>query len=520
MRLDLAKIALIPVLCVVVVLAAATPVRGDDTLSRRERGDLAIKARAILKKHCFECHGGPESRGTIKVLDHSGMIANAPNPLPFVAPGKAATSLVIQFLEDGSMPPGDRTRPTNEDIKTLKEWVQATAPSYPFDFNDAATLDVMLRDLDNRPDDAPHLRYFSLAHLIREGAELPDLKKAESELYRSLTWCGVKPPPGKLAAEPVDDSATLFRFDVRHAGWDNRELFYRSPKDGKPDMYRITPYDVILLEYPFASALDPADGIAKKLDAYFTKTQLALRVPFLRADWVAERLAMKAPLADDIRSLNELATALKKENSPELGKEAKIPCGTPSRAFAGKNPVPAAEKASPARPILPLSAWYTGDCQPDAPQFSLKVEAVDLAGKQLKETNTKTPFRLKVTTDRKIHYVLLMVWADGEAAIQPTKQEGLLEKAGDHFLVPQGKGAFQIPGILTGEAKANEYFVLLASTEKIPMPTVILSRHSRGPDCLDEKRFPVFRFVFDADAKFDQSQVVRKVVAVTVTEKK
>ena len=519
MRFDLAKITLIPVLCVVVVLAVATPVRGDDTLSRRERGDLAIKARAILKKHCFECHGGPESRGTIKVLDHSGMIANAPNPLPFVVPGKAATSVAIQFLEDGSMPPGDRPRPTNEEIKTLKEWVQATAPSYPFDFNDGATLDVMLRDLDNRPEDAPHLRYFSLAHLIREGAELPDLNKAEKDLYRSLTWCGVKPPPGKLAAEPVDDSATLFRFDVRHAGWDNRELFYRSPKDGKPDMYRITPYDVVLLEYPFASALDPANGIAKKLDAYFAKTQLARRVPFLRADWVAERLAIKAPLADDLRSLNELAAALKKENSPELGKEEKVPCGTPSRAFAAKNPVPAAGKGSLVRPILPLSAWYTGDCQPDVPQFSLKVEAVDQSGNPAKELAKNSLLRLKVTTDRKVHYVLLTVLNDGEVWIQSTKQDGLLEKAGEHFLGPPTTGAFKLTGVLTGEPKGNEYYVLLASTEKIPMPNVILSRHSRGPDCLEDKRFPIFRFVFDADAKFDQSQVVRKVVAVTVTEK-
>src|SRR5437867_185664 len=99
MRLGLAKITLTPVLCVLVIFATTGPVRGDDALSRREKGDLAIKARAILKKHCFECHGGPESRGTIKVLDHSGLIATAPNPLPFVAPGKAATSLVIQFLE-------------------------------------------------------------------------------------------------------------------------------------------------------------------------------------------------------------------------------------------------------------------------------------------------------------------------------------------------------------------------------------------------------------------------------------
>ena len=98
--------------CVLALLASSAFVRADETLTRREKGDLAIKARAILKKHCFECHGGPDSRGTIQVLEYSRLVATGPNPVPFVAPAKAADSQIVQFLEDGSMPPGDRPRPT------------------------------------------------------------------------------------------------------------------------------------------------------------------------------------------------------------------------------------------------------------------------------------------------------------------------------------------------------------------------------------------------------------------------
>jgi hypothetical protein len=48
---------------------------------------------------------------------------------------------------------------------------------------------------------------------------------------------------------------------------------------------------------------------------------------------------------------------------------------------------------------------------------------------------------------------------------------------------------------------------------------VVRSRHSDSPDGREKGCFPVYRFVFDGAAKFDQSLVVRRVVAVTVTDK-
>jgi hypothetical protein len=524
MRVNVVIRARTSIVCVLVLLATSAPARAAGELTRREKGDLAIKARAILKKHCFECHGGSESRGTIQVLDHSRLVAAGPNPVPFVAPDKAAGSQIIQFLEEGSMPPGDRPRPSNEEIQTLKEWIACTAPSYPAAFDDRTTLNAILNDLQQHADQAPNLRYFSLAHLIKDDADLPNLKKVEFDLQKALTWCGVKPPAGKLPAEPVDGTATLFRFDVRHAGWDNHELFFRSPKGGNADIYRLTPYDLILLEYPHAVTLPPADALAERLNSYVQAARLARPAPFLRADWLAEKVARLTPLADDLKSLGELSAALQKQNPRELGKERNMPCGPATRAFAAKNPVPAAPKAESARPVLPLTAWYSGDCQANAPAFALTVEAIDVGGKTVKEIAPGAPFRLKVTTDRKVNFVLLNVFANRDVEILRTKQGGFLE-AGQHFLVPPAEGGkaaggFKIPGILTGEKQANEYFVLLASTEKITPPTIVRSRHAAGnPDCMDEKRYPIYRFIFDTDAKFDQSMVVRKVIAITVTEK-
>jgi hypothetical protein len=505
------------VVCLIALLAP--PAQAEEALTRREKGDLAIKARAILKKHCLECHGGTESRGTVQVLNHARLVATGPNPVLFVSPGEDKDSQIIQFIEEGSMPPGDRPRPTEEETRTLKEWIRASAPSYPRDFDDRSTIEAMLADLDQHAEEAPHLRYFSLAHLIRDDEPLPDLEKVEFNLQRALTWCGVKPPPGKPAAEPVDGTATLFRFDVRLAGWDFGELFYHSPRSGRSGIYPLKPYDLILLEYPHGFGLTGDDPIAKRLDEYFTTAGIARRVPCLRADWLAEKLAKNAPLADDLRGLGELATALQKSGSPELGKEEKMPCGPATRPFAAKNPAPPAPRAEAVRSILPLSAWYTGDCQANAPSFSLGIAPVDMGGKTLTTMRTDTKYRFKVTTDRRVNFVLLSVYADGDVGIVPTRQGGVLLEAGDHFLSPENSGAFVMTTPPTGESTATEYFVLLASIEKLPTPVVIRSRHSDGPDCREKGFYPIFRFVLDGDAKFDQSRIVRKVVAVTVTDK-
>ena len=112
-------------------------------------------------------------------------MAAGPNPVPFVSPGQDEASQIIQFIEDGSMPPGDRPRPTDEETGTLKEWIRETAPSYPRDFDDRTTLEAMLADLRQHAEEAPHLRYFSLAHLIRDNEPLPDLKKVEFDLQRA-----------------------------------------------------------------------------------------------------------------------------------------------------------------------------------------------------------------------------------------------------------------------------------------------------------------------------------------------
>jgi hypothetical protein len=492
-------------------------------LSPREKGNLAIQARSILNKYCSECHNGKSgSRGTITVLDHSKLLATGSNPIPFVLPKKAEASQIIQFIEDGTMPPGNRARPSADETAILKKWIAASAPSYPISFDEQSTLKAMLDDLESQPPNViPHLRYFSLAHLVGEGGALNSLGAAELQLRAALNWCN----PGMVPAPvPVDGTATLYRFDIHQMGWDGRELFFSAPKGAAAGLSNLTPYDLILLEYPHGFRLPDDHPQSSRLNEYLKKAKQIQPVPFLRADWLAAKIGKDKPLAADLKSLNELQQSLKSQGFPPLRQEAKVPCGLKPRAFIDREQLTAAARPE-SLPVLPLGSWYLGDCRTEPAPFAVKVEAITADSKPVKSLTKGTPFRLRVTTDHDIHFVLLMVWADGSVVVQATNKGSFLS-SGSSMLMPVDKdnkaqGAFQITDILTGETKAMEYFVLLASSTELPTTTIVKSRHASTQTCEEELRFPISRFFFDPEAKkdFDPSRVVRVVVPLEVTAK-
>jgi mono/diheme cytochrome c family protein len=499
------------------LLASSLPAHAESAppATPREKGDRAIRARAILRKYCHECHGEQEKKGTLAVMNHARLVASGPNPVPFVAPRDAARSQIIQFIEDGSMPPGARARPSPDEVAALKAWIADAATHFPTSFDADATLKLLLDDHASRPDDATHVRYLSLAHLVRDGAPPPDLAVAEGDLFEALRGCGLTTMP-----VPVDGPATLYRLDTRQAGWDSRALFVQETREPKSaeGLHTLAPYDLVLLEYPHAASLSKGHSLATPLNDYLTRAQLARPVPLVRADWLTGVLRKDAPLAADLKSLSELHAALKKADDPPAGQEAKMPCGPRPRAFGGVNPVLAVPRAEHPGAVLPLSSWYAGDCQSLQPPFTLTADVFETeGGKVVSSVEKGKPFKLRVTTDRQAHFLLLVIWSNGQAAVQLTQKNRFLT-AGEHLLGPDGKD-FTIASILTGEKEATEYFVLLASPEPLPTPVIVRSRHSRSPTCEKPPRYPVYRFVFPPAATFDATTVVRKVIPLTVTAK-
>lgn len=104
-------------------LAAAAPSPVDS--------DLATRAEAILRNHCYECHS--HSADKIKaglLVDGRAAMLQGGDSGPVIVPGDPDSSLLIQAVRytdvDLEMPP--KTRLPDEDIALLEEWVRQDAP--------------------------------------------------------------------------------------------------------------------------------------------------------------------------------------------------------------------------------------------------------------------------------------------------------------------------------------------------------------------------------------------------------
>jgi mono/diheme cytochrome c family protein len=495
------------------LLAPAPPARGDDApaLTQRATGDLAIQARAVLRKYCAECHGDAQPRGRLAVGDHKTLVSPQP-PVPFVNLRDPARSQVIEFIEDGSMPPGGRARPTPEELATLKQWVAAQAPGYPRAFDDKTTLALVLDNwAEQKPADQPFLRYVSFGHLVRDDEPLPNLGAAEVALQKALLAASGK----SVAPVQVDSARTLFRLDTRTLGWETPDLFDRVEKGvARPDAYPMVPFDLILLEYPHGSAAPAKDDA--RLPAFLKTTKQLRPVPFLRGDWLSRSLAPGAPLADDLRSLVDLAAA--KAKNPDAS-----PCGPVVRPFAagGLASRITAPVVAGRSPLPPLSARYLGSFGPTPDPLGVKVEAVRIlkGNAPTFEVEEGEKFRLRVTADRDVRCLLLVVLATGDVRVQPlaTANEGNLVKPGTSALFgPKPNTPFEAGGILTGGDSEVEHYVLIAAEQEVPVPTIVRSRHADAFDCPGKNQAPIWRFVFE---KPPDGATVRKVVPLTVRKK-
>jgi hypothetical protein len=492
-RIALLLLALLP--------AAA---RGAEPAAPRDRGDLAIRARAVLRKYCAECHDEKPTRTRLSLLDHRQVTADRGNLVRFVTPGDPGGSRLLELVEDGAMPPGGRPRPSAAEVATLRDWIAAKTPHYPKEFDDPYVLAAVRDDLAHQKwDAAPPFRYLSFAHLVGD-ADPPDLKTAEQRLRDALAAAAGRQPD----LHPLDAAATVFRLDLRDTGWLTADLFDRIEGLAPRGAYPIVPFDLLLLEYPYTVAA-PQD---ERLGKFLNDARQLRPVPFLRADWVADTLRKDGPLAADLLSLTELAAAKDKPDPP---------CGPVPRPFAGARPVGGRPPApSPLAPVLPpLGAWYSGDVSAERPLFTLSVEVADKDGKPLAEVPAGGPFHLKVRATADASFTVLRVNADGEVRLQPVG-EGTQLKAGKERLLATDTGPpFHARAGLRGAASATEYIVVIATDAQLPELTVIRSRHSEGEDCVRMNRYPIHRFIpAGKGEKFDPARVVRKVVPLKVVK--
>jgi uncharacterized membrane protein len=101
--------------------------------ARRTAEKQAPLVRAILRRHCVECHGSKPGRAkkNLHILDHQGLLDSARR---IVVPGAPEDSRLIQRIADGSMPPEEEEvrlpRVSEEELTILKEWIRGGAPPF------------------------------------------------------------------------------------------------------------------------------------------------------------------------------------------------------------------------------------------------------------------------------------------------------------------------------------------------------------------------------------------------------
>src|SRR5687767_8364270 len=103
--------------------SAATSARAADS-----QGNAAA-AMAVLKTHCYKCHGEQFKVEGMNVLDVDGLLQPRRDDMAYVTAGSPKKSAIYQRMARGDMPPRSvTTRPTPEELQAVEAWITAGAP--------------------------------------------------------------------------------------------------------------------------------------------------------------------------------------------------------------------------------------------------------------------------------------------------------------------------------------------------------------------------------------------------------
>ena len=103
------------------ILMTATAVSADGLLFERD-------IRPILKTHCFHCHGEDGVQESDLDLRLRRWIVAGGESGPSIEPGDPSSSLLLDRISSGEMPPGDKLLPES-DIEKIRQWIARGAPT-------------------------------------------------------------------------------------------------------------------------------------------------------------------------------------------------------------------------------------------------------------------------------------------------------------------------------------------------------------------------------------------------------
>lgn len=269
----------------------------DGNVLHANDANLAQRAQAILKSYCHRCHGqdGAAKGGFEYVLDRTRLLAGGK-----VIPGRSGESDVYQQMRDGTMPPpGQKPRPSAEEVELVRQWIDAGAPAA-----EAMPVRAFISTTDVRqliaadlatvePRQQRFIRYLLLTHLHNAGrseSELQACRQGVAKLLNSLSW-----HPRITVPPTIDPTRTILRVDLRDYKWNARS------------------WDRLVAAYPYRSEGEDRDNLIA-----------------LRADWFVAT-ASRPPLYHDLLGLpttdRELERQLRVEALLNIQEETVVRAG-------------------------------------------------------------------------------------------------------------------------------------------------------------------------------------------------
>jgi mono/diheme cytochrome c family protein len=370
-----------------------------------EDARLAVRARAILMKHCAACHGGKDSRSTLQVLNHTQMVRV--RHAQFVTPQQPDLSLAIELIEQGSMPPGRYDKLSKEEIKDLRAWIATGAAAYPAKFDDEFAYQAILADVRKIKGNAElqDSRYLSIHHLA-DTSSPAELSIRRANFLRDLDEVRI---PGAPPPKAVDSTHTIFRIRLKESGWQH-EAFRKILEDGTDEELKNTNlFDLVLLEYPHAIIPTESKSFDELAVRFLQPAQQVRPIPFVRGDWFVA-VTTSRPLTTDLHYL----MAEFEHNPPKAFR--KKPIDLPVRTT---EPMPL--YTGPGYRLPALDAWFEPDPPDGRPAVrGLSVKTMPARGKGDSPIHTFRPgetFRLRISADENDGMVYQFIWINSKRRV-------------------------------------------------------------------------------------------------------
>ena len=104
------------------ILAFADSAQAQDALVDESRLTFEEHVVPILEARCLQCHGGDKSESGLD-LRRRFTILKGGDSGPAIVPNKPESSLLMEFIDEGLMPPEDQPQLSKTEINVLRNWI-------------------------------------------------------------------------------------------------------------------------------------------------------------------------------------------------------------------------------------------------------------------------------------------------------------------------------------------------------------------------------------------------------------